>query len=173
MERLPRNVILDPSFLQLLGTTVVPQVAGDFVARERFLEGEDSRFVLDDNFKAWFLGKVEPAIQAGSASEKSLISCLLLKGTFDPNLIKEIGEEERAKTFLSVIWTLLERQNVDEDGALLTTREYANIFFAYDVREVLRSVGVSHGFKGWHINAFPTTHVKAWAQGNRVFFEER
>jgi hypothetical protein len=120
---------------------------------------------IGGGFRTWFSGKVEKPTAADRLQRYRLRRCS--RGNF---IIAELGGEERAKTTLGRIFSLLSRQKNGEAGILLSDR-LMNIFYALDISNQLRMVSVigrmrrveihngNSIFGGWEIDASPIESV--------------
>lgn len=155
--------------LQLV-TTISVGAAKKFAVTDHFVivTTEDAVVkigYLGENFKKWFLPKVEKARKA------AMLSCYqLLKNSLDGPIMSELGGEDKAETSLSEIYELLGRQSHGEEGVLLTNG-YANIFYVRDASGVLRVVDVYwySGHRYWCVNADEVTFPDRWDAGDQVF----
>ena len=157
---------LNPSLLELVGTVTVPAIS-PFIAREKFVvdtsKGAHAKVAyLGDNFKAWFLEKIEKPI-----AETVLRYAKLTRWALDDEIRKEIGAE-REETTLSQIYTLLKKQPNGEPGVLLSNG-YANIFYVNDAGGILRAVRVHWRGDGWYVYADFVTDPGGWRVGYQVF----
>jgi hypothetical protein len=144
------------------------KVAGNehFVATDHFTHGNEAGVKFWDfgsNFKANFLGKVEPSVPAGF-----LKSYHLKQNSLDGPIREELGD--RPETFLSDFWELLAKQPNGEDGQLLTNGA-ANIFYIRDANGKLWAVGASWSGAdgGWCVDADSVGSPSPWSAGRRVF----
>ncbi len=134
--------------------------ATNFVASEVFTE---DKFYLGDNFKTWFLGKVEANVAS------SVLNYGQLTGQhFDTPIIASRGGEEKAETSLAEVFHLTTLQPNGEEGALLTNG-YANIFYVRDNAGVLRAVVVYWYGDRWLVSALAISRPYPWNAGRQVF----
>ncbi|MEK7181120.1 MAG: hypothetical protein AAB738_02170 [Patescibacteria group bacterium] len=153
-----------PKLLEPVGTITIPATTKKFVAKERFVLGTGSGIsYFGDDFKKWFLDKVEEPF-AGSTIRAFRLHESLLDGP----IIAELGGEAKAETTLAEIDALVARQKNGEGGILLTNG-YANIFYVRDAAGVLRAVGVFWRDDGWRVDASSTSDPDGWSGGSRVF----
>ena len=154
--------------LEYINSITNPGTTEKFIARDRFAVNTKSDApvkisYLGDNFKKWFLGKVEePFIESALRYGK------LRKPSVDASIIAELGGEEKAETTLTELWQALEKQPNGEKGDLLTNG-YANIFYIRDVNGVLRAVRARWYGDGWIVFAFSVEGPFWWFAGHRVF----
>lgn len=119
---------------------------------------------LGDNFKKYFLDKIEDGISA-----TILAAHTLLKSSLDAPIRTELGEK-REITTLAHLYELLKKQAKGEDGILLTNG-YANIFYMVGIDGNFWAVGViwdSFG-GGWDVGANSVENPRRWRDGNQVF----
>lgn len=156
--------LLDP-----VGACVVLRATTDrFIAREKFVintknDAPVKISYLGDNFKEWFLGKVEEPKGAST-----LRPHLLKKSSLDGPIIAELGGEAKAETTLAEIYEAMELQRSGEDGVLLTNGR-ANIFYVRDKRLLLCAVDVRWSDDGWHVLALSIKYPAGWLDGRHVF----
>lgn len=151
------------SILDFVATITVLATAAKFIAKEKLAIGQSGIKYHGDNFKAWFLDKVEE-----SQTETTLRCHRLKKWSRDLPIIAELGGEEKVETTLSVIHQLISQQVNGEAGTLLTNG-YANIFYVRDVDGVLRAVNVYWYGVGWRVLANTVENPYRWLDGNQVF----
>lgn len=153
--------------LELIGTVMV-SVTEKFVARDHFvIDTSNDALVrigfIDDNFKQWFLSKIEKP--TGKTELKSQRLCKYL---LDAPILKELGNF--AETTLGEIRELLKLQAQGQEGDLLTNGR-ANIFYVCDVDGVLRAVNVDwnvhYGY--WRVHACSVGCPSWWVASGRVF----
>ncbi len=157
----------EESLLQFEDTTTVTIPSGQFVVRDHFkkdISGETEVKIsyLGDNFKAWFLNKIENHV----GGQSTLRFHTLLQDSKDGPIMTELGE--LAKTTLGEVFVLLKKQSKGEKGALLTNG-YANIFYVRDSAQALRAVRVNWYGGGWDVNAYSVGYPYDWDAGYRVF----
>ena len=150
------------TLLSLLGTITVP-ATNQFVARDNFKLGKNGVGWMNDNFKAWFLGKTE-----GPAEETTLRYSRLTESSLDAPILKELGD--RAETTLANLFHLLSLQAKGGNGVLLVNG-YANIFYVRDASGELRTViaGWYASYGDWSVDAFEVTCQVRWDDGDQVF----
>jgi len=165
------------SLLQPLGTVIVPATTGKFFAREKFTintgNGRASRSTsmgistgvkiswIGDDFRTWFLPKVEEPIQ-----KNALGYARLLKPALDGEIIADLGDHIESR--LVQVHAAMEQQN-GGSGALLKDGS-ANIFYIPDVNGKLRAVFAYQHGDGWVLNARLMVNPGAWVPGDRIFF---
>lgn len=154
--------------LEMLGTIKVPATIFKFIAREKFVvDTSDSAEVkisyLGENFKRWFLGKIEEPM-----AEQTLRYAKLRMNSKDPGIITELGGNAKAETTLAEMFAVLKRQGHGTSGALLTNG-WANIFYILDQSGVRRTVCAGWGGDGWGVYAGEVSYPCAWGGGDRVF----
>jgi hypothetical protein len=145
--------------LTFLSLVAVPATQ-KFVAKDFF---DPKKFYLNDNFKAWFLGKTEEP-----QAETELRCHRLTRYARDLEIIPELGGEEKVETTLSQIATLIASQANGEEGTLLV-KGYANIFYVRDQNGVLRTVYARWDGDGWFLRARPLENPRGWFDGYQVF----
>lgn len=158
------------SILEFVSTIVVSATTGKFVAKEKFVITEPNARVkigyLSDKFVVWFLNgnsKAEDLI-----SEQTLRYYKLLESSTNDLIIAEIGGKARAKTTLSEMFALMEKQGKGEDGVLLKNGN-VNIFYIKGKADVLRAVIVSWLDGAWHVDADSVEDPRRWFKSNQVF----
>ncbi len=151
--------------LALVGSVVLPPTKR-FVASEKFTKEKANVGWMGDNFKSWFLDKIEEA-----APETNLSYRMLTKASLDDPIISELGGEEKCDTTLANIFTLIERQKTASGDGPLLVNGYANIFYVRDKDGKLRVVSAYwyavYGY--WYVNANPVDNPYGWNAGSRVF----
>lgn len=152
--------------LESLGTLTLPATTGQFVARKKFVvdtsrEAAVKISYLGDNFKAWFLDKIE-----GPAAETILRYAKLLRSSVDGPILAELGET--AETTLGQLFWLMEQQPNCE-GSTIQSDGRANIFYILDATTLLRAVFVFWDGDGWFVDANSVSFPIAWRGGSRVF----
>ena len=157
------------NILEFVTSTTVSVPVGPFVARDHFKVDTSQKAKakiswLSDNFKSWFLDKVEE--QAGGDS--ILRTHKLTTASVDAPIIAELGGEVKAETTLVEAFALMEKQGKGEAGVLLTNG-YANIFYVRDDAGILRAVYVYWVDGGWGVHANSVTDSCEWYAGYRVF----
>jgi hypothetical protein len=171
-EEAPAEPSTPESILELVNNAiVVPTSTERFVACDRFVrdisdEAKVKISYLGDNFKAWFLkgkGKIEEPF-AGS----TLCSRKLLRNSVDGPIIRELGGEQKAESFLTEVFSLMEKQSKGQKGVLLNNGWW-NIFYIRDLKEVLRTVYVDWRDDGWHVRANSVENPVAWDADRLVF----
>lgn len=155
------------SLLELIGTIELSVTTEKFVARERFvvdtsLMASVKISYLGDNFKGWFLDKVEWPI-----AKTTLRYQKLRKASVDGPIIAELGGKEKAETTLTEVFALISRQGSDGTGILLNNGA-ANVFYCIDVNAVLRAVNVDWGDVGWRVSADSVGNPGRWYDGCHV-----
>jgi hypothetical protein len=125
-----------PLFTTIGAITV--RSATKFVANERF---------VDNNFKAWFHGKIEEQAE----SEVTLLYHEINRGYYSidgHHVIDQLGGEAKAEITLAEIAVCMEKQADGAPGALAIDG-YVNTFFVRDVNRVLRAVKVRRYEEDW------------------------
>lgn len=153
--------------LRFVGEMVFPGVV-KFIARDNFVLNTHTGAKVKisyfgDNFKNWFLSKIEADIPTST-----LVYGELAKNSLDEPIIQSLGGEEKAETSLAEVFHLMSLQSAGEYGALLTNG-YANIFYVRDAGGTLRVVVVYWNGDGWGVNADSTSSPGEWYAGRRVF----
>ena len=152
--------------LQLLGSVTVPATTEKFVAKDNFTVGDVNGLkisYLGDNFKPWFLEKIEEPVGASELRRHQL-----LRESIDGLIVAELGGEDKAETTLAEIHALMEKQGKGEAGPLLTNG-YVNIFYVRDAAGVLRALGVGWDGGGWDVSVDSVGGPGRWYAGRRVF----
>jgi tetratricopeptide (TPR) repeat protein len=155
-----------------VGSVSVEATKTRFVARERFVVAESPVRIsrLSDDFKKWFLGKIEEPF-AGS-----ILSYGEHDFVVDRDVVRELGKK-KAETTLAEIFSLLKKQGNGEEGPLRTDW-HANAFYVRDVNRVLRMVFVGwrnndwrrKDDNGWHVSTFSFKDGKVRFGTRRIFF---
>lgn len=143
--------------------TVRVAATSKFIAKDHF--AADSQEVklawIGNNFKQWFLAKVEEP-----QAEVTLRYHQLKKNSLDAPILAEL--RGKAETTLASIWEFLKKQPNGEPGKLLTNG-YVNIFYVRDSVTVLRAVLVRWYSDGWRVGAGSVEGLREWFEGYRVF----
>ncbi|MBM3257670.1 MAG: hypothetical protein FJZ05_00415 [Candidatus Nealsonbacteria bacterium] len=149
--------------LELIGVVTISAISR-FVASKKFVIARKPINIawLGDNFKSWFLKKIEEPVGKADLRYMKLTS-----PSVDGPILAELGED-RAETTLAQIFSLMERQPNGEKGILLTNG-YANIFYVRDVSGILRAVHVRWCSDGWSVRASSVENPIWWLVGDRVF----
>ncbi|MFH1772844.1 MAG: hypothetical protein ABH818_00585 [Patescibacteria group bacterium] len=150
--------------LGFIGVVVVPATTKKFIAREKFAINISNKDLvrisnLGDNFKEWFLYKIEEPI-----SEVTLCYQELLKDSVDGPIIAELGGVKKAETTLAEMFFLIDKQREGKNRVLLTTG-HANIFYVRDDELVLRAVRIYCGDNSWDIDAGTIDDPDRWGDG--------
>ena len=128
----------------------------NFVAAEKFREGETVDGIkvgwLGDNFKTFFLKKVEKSIPALTMREHELVT-----RSRDPAIITELGGEERVETFLAHFWASLKTAD----------RELWHVRYIRDVNGVLWAVRAGWFSGGLSTGADLLDRPNEWGVGYR------
>lgn len=151
-------------------TTISVAASKKFVTADHFTINMNDDAVIKishigDNFKKWFLDKVEE-----ERDTTTLSSYKITKNCLDKPIIEnELGGEDKAETTLSEIYYLLKLQPQGETGTLLTDG-YWNIFYVKDNSGELQAVGVywDTAYLGWEVGAREITSP-GWGSGVQVF----
>jgi hypothetical protein len=156
------------ALLTTVGTVSVATTDKTFVAKEKFVishkaDAKVKIFYLGNNFKSWFLGKVEQPIVGSDLRVHRLV-----KNSVDTPIITELGGEAKVETTLTEMFSLMEKQGDGQAGDLLTN-SYANIFYIRDVEGVLRAVGCYWSDDSWRVDALPLDRPSEWSVGSQVF----
>lgn len=157
--------------LEFVGKVTIPATTEPFVAREHFVVNTSkdapvqiSR--LGDNFKAWYLDKIE------RPRPKTTFCCRKLQRiSRDILIFAEFGSKEKAETTLSEMFTLLKQQGHRENGHLLTNG-HVNIFFVYDNEDMQCLVHTQWSINGWDVDARSKMFPREWHVGSQVFSRE-
>ena len=156
--------------LDFVGTVKIP-AAAKFIIQEKFVLNYGKKAkpgvriaYLSDNFKQWFLDKIEEA-----TPEAVLRYAKLTRAALDDEIRAEIGAEFE-QTTLAQIFALMALQPDGREGALLTNW-WATIFYVPDVKGVLRVVLVYwHADDGgWSVHAYSVGLPSGWHVGHRAF----
>ena len=136
-----------------------------FVAKDFFKEGKTVDGVkiawLGDNFKKFFLPKVEENVTAAEIRVQKLA-----KPSKDLGIRAEIGEENE-EAQLAHLWQCLKLQGEGGEGALLTNG-WANIFYIRDHEGNLWAVNACWFGDGWRVHAVSVGNPDGWDAGRQV-----
>ena len=169
--RKPAPKPMEPEpLLEALGTVKIYSTSEQFIARNKFVLNYGRKAkpgvriaYLGDNFKVWYLDKVEEPMP-----ETVLRYAKLTRPARDDDIRAEIGAEFE-QTALAQIFGLMSDQPNGEPGILLT--DLWNVFYVPDIHGSLRAVSVhwhtSAG--GWRVFARSVENPSRWAGGNRGF----
>lgn len=158
---------LADELLDFVGTITIPAITTNFVARDKFIVNTERNDLLricflGNNFKKWFLGKIE------EPTGETILHCYELKNSsVDIRIIRELGGEDMAKTALAMLFAFMERHENGENGIL--TRGRVKKFYIEDDRQVLRSVSALNIDYGWHLYAESIVYPSEWSAGGHVF----
>ena len=158
------------NLLQSIGEVAFPG-AVYFVASKQFVKdtSQNAKVKISgfgSNFTNRFLTKVE-----ANVAPSRLGYGKLLRKAKDAIIIAFLGGEKKSETSLAEIFHLVSLQPdgpISQEGALLTNG-CANIFYVYDIDEVLCTVDVYWLGGGWRFDAYPTAGGYEWLGGRRVF----
>lgn len=142
-----------------------------FVAKEMFVKDSTEvkfRGIWDD-FHDWFL--TEDHISENISEDQNFCYKNFVNNYIDSSIIAKLGSEAKITTTLFGIYNLLKKQANGEDGVLLTNN-YANIFYIWDVNDILRVVIIGWDDEGWCVSAYPVDHFFDRLPGKRVFFPD-
>lgn len=155
--------------LEFLGTVPVPATTEKFIAKDHFMVDTSRKAkvkisYLGDNFRLKFLGKIEEPI-----GEQTLRRQKLRRSSVDGQILAELGGEEKARTTLTEMSSLMEKQpNGDENGDLLTNGS-ANIFYILDEAGVVWALNCHWHGDGWDVFAYSVEYPYGWDGGSSVF----
>jgi hypothetical protein len=151
--------------IQILGgvvlTVIVPSTTKKFVAKDKFKvdvseKAEVKISGLGDNFKAWFLKKIEPPFAGSTINGRKLE-----KNFVDGPIIKELGAEKAAEIMLAELFSAMKAQQDGEHNSLLA--------YILDINGILRAVGVRWVGGGWRVSALSVENPSEWNAGYVVF----
>lgn len=139
-------------FLRYLGFAILPAATKKFVVKNYFIvydtrPGPRLMLDLDQNFRDWFLDKVEEA-----QPKKILYYYETFWTEANISIINEFGGESVAETTLGDIYRMMSFQASGRSGKL-DVKGYGNIFYVRDVNNCLRVVRVKCGGSTWHLKA--------------------
>lgn len=154
--------------LEPVSTIVIPATIERFVVKDNFLvnTGKKAKVkisYLSDNFKEWFLDKVEEP-----TGKITLCSSKLLVLSVDSPIISELGGEEKVETKLVHVFHLLSKQPNGEAGLLLTNG-YVNIFYIRNKNGTLCAVFAFWDGVGWFLRAYSVVDPDRWDDGGYIF----
>ncbi len=150
----------------------VAATTNKFIAKDNFVVNTEDPAVVKishvgDNFKKWFINKIE-----GPAIASIICGRDLTKDSLDELILKELGGQEKAETTLTEIFVMMKNQANGSAGNLLTNG-YSNIFYVRDIKNMLRAVRVDWDDGGWDVGACSVEHPDWWDAGDRVFSRNR
>ena len=153
---------------EIIATAVIPATTEKFITKDKFKVDTSKKAkvnisYLGDNFKSWFLGKVENPFPGST-----LYGRQLNQNSVDGPILAELGGQEKAETSLNEIYAMMESQPNGESGDLLNNG-WANIFYVMDISGTLRAVSVYWNDDGWHVYASSVEGPGEWNAGGRVF----
>lgn len=153
------------TLLEVVGTIRVAATSERFFAREKFLVNTRRNAAvkisyLTDNFKEWFLGKIEEPM-----AEIMLRYATLLRSSRYAPILAELGNA--AEVALAHVFALMECQPNGGKGVLLTN--WWNVFCVGDVNGVRRAVYVRWGHDGWGVRGYSVEDPFWWGGGCQVF----
>lgn len=156
------------SLLVLVGTVLVTATTEKFVAKDNFVvnieaDAKVKISYMGENFKTWFIDKVEEPIQDGVLRYQKLA-----RKSVDGPIITELGGKAKAETTLTEMFSVMRLQGSGEDGALHTNGNL-NIFYIRDQNSVLRTVYVYWFDGGWGVGASAVEDPRGWNDGRQVF----
>lgn len=163
----PQTTKPEPLFIPI-GTVAIPATKTPLIARDRFVVNTEPDApvkisYLGDNFKEWFLDKIEEPFESST-----LRSAKLSRSSVDGPIIAELGGEEKAETTLTELFSLLEKQPDGKPGSLLTNGWW-NILYIKDANRVLRAVFARWDGHGWGLFADAVASPSPWLGGNPFF----
>ena len=152
----------------IIATFTVSATTEKFIAKDKFKvdTGKKAKVkisYLGDNFKEWFLGKIEDPFSGSTVYGRKLE-----KNSVDGPILAELGGNEAAETTLTEVYAAMEAQPNGEDGNLLNNG-WANIFYIKDVNGALRAVHVDWVDGGWDVLANSVEDPAEWNADDRVF----
>jgi len=153
---------------EIIATVSIPATTAKFIAKDKFKvdTGRKAKVrisYLGDNFKAWFMGKIEEPFAGSTIYGRKLNS-----DSVDGPIIAGLGGKEKAETTLAELFAMMGRQAKGESGELLTNG-YANIFYIRDISNTLRAVHVDCYGDGWIVHAYSVENPNGWRVGTQVF----
>ncbi|MFZ4648344.1 MAG: hypothetical protein ACOYMB_01770 [Patescibacteria group bacterium] len=145
------------------------QTVKRFITRDKFVvnTGCDSKLkisCLDNNFRSWFLDKVEDVFLGSTIQGVTLMS-----NSVNSQIINELGGEERVETSLTELYSLMEAQPNGKMGDLVIKWDQANIFYVRDINGTLRAIRLVWFGDGWDVEARPISSPNPWISGIRIF----
>lgn len=160
----PVKEILSP----VVSAVTVPATTKEFVAKDKFVvdtsQGAKVKIsYFDDDFKTWFLEKIEETF-----SGSTIFGRQLKKNSLDGPILTELGGERVAETSLAELYAAMATQPNGEDGALLNNCR-ANIFYVPDITGTLRAVLVYWDDGGWRVDAYSVRRLFGWPADGRIF----
>lgn len=171
METNKQIPVIEPIYAVLsaiVATFTVPPTTEKFVAKDKFKVDTSEKakvkiLSLNDNFKEWFLDKVENPL-IGSTVNGRKLKILCVGGP----ILAQLGGKELAKTTLTELYAAMAAQPNGESGDLLNNG-WANSFFIEDINGRLRCVSVFGDDGGWHVDADPVGDPSVWYIDDLIF----
>lgn len=124
---------------------------------------------IGDNFKEYFLDKIEGASEAADIKvHKLLRTARDLPKNDEPGIIPELADQHEIT--LGQLFSLLQKQGKGETGSLLVN-EYANIAYIRDINGILWAVSARWNSRsvGWLVEADSVEYPDGWRGGRQVF----
>lgn len=152
----------------IIATFTVSATTEKFVAKDKFKVDTNKKAkvkisFLGDNFKEWFLNKVEDPFSGSTVSGRNLE-----KNSVDGPILGELGGNEAAETTLMELYAAMAAQPNGESGNLLNNG-WANIFYIKDINGTLRAVSVRWYGAGWYVRARSVESPYKWRADHRFF----
>ncbi|MBI4175473.1 hypothetical protein HY523_02545 [Candidatus Berkelbacteria bacterium] len=147
---------------------ITVRAIGTFVAQDYFTEENQPdgiKFWLGDNFKKYFLTKVEQPIL-----RQKLRVFVLLQKALDETILQALGGPKQAAIGLAQMYEMIKAQVNGQAGDLLVNGA-ANIFYIEDTSGKLWAVychwNAAYGL--WNVLAHSVSHPHEWYDGFQVF----
>jgi hypothetical protein len=159
--------LIDSALLEPITMISCPAVES-FVAKKKFAAGIQDGVVigwLGDNIKKYFLGISETNVPA-----QQLRVHRLRKGSKDPAIIAELGDERLIETNLATMWGLMKKQGQGQAGTLLVNG-YANVFYVRGLDGIIWAVDCywDSGDRYWDVFANPIADPDDWNADSQFF----
>jgi hypothetical protein len=141
--------IVEMSLLEPSGTVTVPATTKPFVAKDNFKTKKDGGICsyLGDNFKLWFLGKIEEPRQ-----ESELKYSKLTRSSVDKPILAELGNT--ADVTLGEVFYLMEAGTLRKDAWYIS--------YVVDANGNRRAVRVRWCGGGWFVYARSVGDPSEW-----------
>lgn len=170
MDELAKNSVIFEnglfSFVHSVSVAHFPEfVVGDYFKRGHTQDGVTISSTMGDDFEERFRPKIEKNVT------ESVVQVYKLLGESRSSfIINEFGGKNRVETALAHIWHLLAIHGRRGEGeGILSVDGSPNVFFSYDVDDILWSVIAERYTDGWLMCANPIKSCDPWKEGTRIF----
>jgi len=146
------NRTMNLSLSDVVSKTALTMTTGVFVPSEKFhYNSEPKQAVkisqIGSNFQSYFMKKTEEAFGGGIIYGREVIENTNYKSVFN-----ELNSHQEGETTLYEIFSMISLQPGGEKGNLLNNG-FSNIFYAYDIFNILSFVKVYWHSNGWSIES--------------------